>query len=300
MKRYHTRTMSTLTHIVKWRNFQSSTFGQNQTKQTPDGKIHPLSPTEWNIFHQLNIIPLTKCKAAKRPLVSFLWLICIYTWTVLKGHSTSSHQGDSYSYLPLSLPSRRLNLFRLTHSAKCQNTPMAPFFIFLDWRLCTLLNLCVCELSRHKWGRPHLRTARPPKVPLTEKCYALYWNHRGNVKSRVIFWRSLPLPPWQEISPFFYRWLHIWKLQLQENVGPEKQMYEYCVACGSPHYPHLSRGACLLRPLILGCFRGHVSLLVHHSLVFHAISPIHTLRLTGTERDRLVVMGLSRPSVRSR
>lgn len=180
-----------------------------------------------------------------------------------------SHEGDSYSYLPLSLPSRRLNLFRLTHSAKCQNTPMAPFFIFLDWRLCTLLNLCVCELSRHKWGRPHLRTARPPKVPLTEKCYAVYWNHRGNVKSRPIFWRSLPLPPWQ-------------------------------VACGSPHYPHLSRGACLLRPLILGCFRGHVSLLVHHSLVFHAISPIHTLRLTGTERDRLVVMGLSRPSVRSR
>lgn len=100
--------------------------------------------------------------------------------------------------------------------------------------------------------------------------------------------------------PFFYRWLHIWKLQLQENVDPEKQMYECCVACGSPHYPHPSRGACLLRPLILGCFRGHVSLLVHHSLVFHAISPIHTLRLTGTERDRLVVMGLSRPSVRSR
>lgn len=96
------------------------------------------------------------------------------------------------------------------------------------------------------------------------------------------------------------RWLHIWKLQLQENVDLEKQMYECCVACGSPHYPHLSRGACLLRPLILGCFRGHVSLLVHHSLVFHAISPIHTLRLTGTERDRLVVMGLSRPSVRSR
>lgn len=56
---------------------------------------------------------------------------------------------------------------------------LSPFFIFLDWRLCTLLNLCVCELSRHKWGRPHLRTARPPKVPLTEKCYALYWNHRG-------------------------------------------------------------------------------------------------------------------------
>lgn len=80
---------------------------------------------------------------------------------------------------------------------------LSPFFIFLDWRLCTLLNLCVCELSRHKWGRPHLRTARPPKVPLTEKCYALYWNHRGNVKSRPIFWRSLPLPPWQEISvPF--------------------------------------------------------------------------------------------------
>lgn len=75
MKRYHTRNMGTLTHIVKWRNFQSSTFGQNQTKHTPDGKIHPLSPTEWNIFHQLNIIPLTKFKAAKQAVGEFPLII---------------------------------------------------------------------------------------------------------------------------------------------------------------------------------------------------------------------------------
>lgn len=53
--------------------------------------------------------------------------------------------------------------------------------------------------------------------------------------------------------------------------------------------PHPSRGARLLRPLILGCFRGRMSLLVHHSLVCHAIShtPAHTRTqcLAGPERQ---------------
>ncbi len=60
--------------------------------------------------------------------------------------------------------------------------------------------------------------------------------------------------------------------------------------------PHPSRGARLLKPLILGCFRGRMSLLVHHSLVCRAIShtPTHTdtHNVWQTQRDRFVVMGL--------
>lgn len=37
--------------------------------------------------------------------------------------------------------------------------------------------------------------------------------------------------------PFFHRWLHIWRLQLQESVDPEGQMDGCTVAGGSPYYP---------------------------------------------------------------
>lgn len=47
-------------------------------------------------------------------------------------------------------------------------------------------------------------------------------------------------------------------------------------------HPHPSRGARLLGPLILGCFRGHMSLLVHHFLVCNTISHAHIHTYTHT------------------
>lgn len=75
--------------------------------------------------------------------------------------------------------------------------------------------------------------------------------------------------------PFHHRWLHIWKFQLQKSVDPGRWMDELWLVEILITRPHPSRNACLFRPLILGCFRGHMSLLVHHSLICHAISPTH-------------------------
>lgn len=55
----------------------------------------------------------------------------------------SSHAGDSYPWLPYSLRGWRLNLFRLAHSAKCQNT-LVTFSVFhfpldLEWSPCSVL-----------------------------------------------------------------------------------------------------------------------------------------------------------------
>lgn len=167
----------------------------------------------------------------------------------------------------------------------------SPFFICLDWRFCSLLKLLppqfVCKLSRHKWGRPHLKTIRPPKVPLTELCYALHTNHQGNFKSRLIFWGDLLLPVRQEVGvPFSTGGSTSGSSSCRKAwIRKSRCMNAPWLVGDLILHPHPFREACLLKQLILGCFGGHVSLQVHHSLIFHAISPIHTQCLTGTERQ---------------
>lgn len=70
--------------------------------------------------------------------------------------------------------------------------------------------------------------------------------------------------------------MHIWKLLQQKTKDPEKQIDGWMDAPWLVEViltsPPPARRACLLKPLILGCFRGRMSLLVIPFLVCYGIS----------------------------
>lgn len=193
----------------------------------------------------------------------------------------------SLSQLPLSLLRCHLNLFRITCGAKCQNTPVT--FSTLHSSSGARPETPLCKPSRHRARPPspenHSRL-RPPKAPFPRKdvfpCTQII---RGASSQELIFRRDhicicsgIPKSHFSLTSGDLHGQIDgragWWKSSLPIHILPER--------------------VCLLRQLILRCFRGHVSLLVHHFLVSHVtFTHTHTPVENNVCRDGLVVMELA-------